>query len=95
MGLIHALLLSLKGCCVYIFDDDAATYDAPSCRRLFCGTTRSAIRSTACQGSWTGGWGFDLIFCTRFGTTAIRTALTAAARGGRLGTFINLFLMRT
>ncbi|MBW4421893.1 MAG: alcohol dehydrogenase catalytic domain-containing protein [Myxacorys californica WJT36-NPBG1] len=84
MGLLHTALLTRKGCRVFLFDDDEATYSqgiaagAVSCEAL------SAVEDTQKQNAWTDGWGFDLVACTRFGARAVTLALSALARGGRI-----------
>lgn len=84
MGLIHALLLSLKGCRVFVFDDDEATYHAARQAGACFAGPLAGLSDPQQRKAWTDGWGFDIICCTRFGAAAIRAALEIAARGARI-----------
>lgn len=84
MGLIHTILLSLKGCCVYLFDDDETTHPiATQAGATFAGEV-ALLSDPENVRRWTEGWGFDLVFCTRFGVRGVEAGLAGAARGGRL-----------
>src|SRR5262249_20244958 len=84
MGLIHTILLTLEGCKVFLVDDDVATH-GPACA---AGARHvgplDTLRGLDPINEFTDGWGFDLVFCTRFGAQAVHTGIRAAARGGRV-----------
>jgi L-iditol 2-dehydrogenase len=84
MGLLHATLLALRGCHVFLFEDDNTTYNAAAAAGVMGCDALSALEDAEKVAFWTDGWGFDVVVCTRFGVRAVRLALAAAARGGRV-----------
>lgn len=84
MGLLHAILLTIRGCTVFLFDDDAETHAPAKTAGARIGGPLKILADASQVEAMTGGWGFDCIFCTRFGADAIQTAIPAAARGGRI-----------
>ncbi|MEP9387673.1 medium chain dehydrogenase/reductase family protein [Mesorhizobium sp. KR9-304] len=84
MGLLHTILLAIRGCAVHVFDDDEVTHGAA----LAAGATAAGPLSQLSDPKWveatTDGWGFDCVFCTRFGADAVTSAIAVAARGARI-----------
>jgi L-iditol 2-dehydrogenase len=84
MGLIHTVLLSLAGCRVFVFDDDAKARrraedaGAHGVGGLF--ETTSSCSAVARVGKW----GADAVFCIRGGAKAIEYGVGLAARGARI-----------
>jgi L-iditol 2-dehydrogenase len=83
MGLLHGLLLGLHGCRVLILEEEAAARAAAEAAGM-AAVPAGLLDDPAALRGLSGGAGFDLVFCTRFGPRGIDAAIRAAARGGRV-----------
>ncbi|WP_348630166.1 medium chain dehydrogenase/reductase family protein [Rhizobium sp. CIAT894] len=84
MGLLHSILLTTKGCDVYLFDDDVATHGPVMSTGAHATGSVHSLSDPKLVERLTDGWGFDCIFCTRFGVRGIQGAIAAASRGARI-----------
>jgi L-iditol 2-dehydrogenase len=86
MGLLHVILLTLKGVRVLVFDNDVAGLEqARASGADYVGSLDDTMIDVV--KGLTNGWGAHTIFCTRGGSTAIEWAIRLAARNGRVVLF--------
>lgn len=84
MGLLHTVLLSIRGCRVIVVDRDATTHDAAIRAGASIFGPLKVLSDRDQLQSLTDGWGPDLVFCTRFGSWAVEAAVRVVGRGGRI-----------
>lgn len=90
MGIIHTVLLRMKGCRVIVCEDDVENHHA-----IGAAGASFVLPLTSDEGveevlRITNGKGADALFCTRGGTKIIERAVRMATRGGRIVLFQSL-----
>ncbi|NCJ07532.1 alcohol dehydrogenase catalytic domain-containing protein [Synechococcales cyanobacterium C] len=83
MGLLHVILLTLRGVRVLVFDNDVTGLErACAAGADHAGPLNATLTETVSD--LTQGWGAQAVFCTRGGSVAIEWAIWSAARNGRV-----------
>jgi L-iditol 2-dehydrogenase len=86
MGLLHTVLLSQAGCRVLVLDDDPdALSRAQAAGAAWTGPLTPQALAAVLE--LTGGWGAEMVFCSRGGDLGLQLAARLAARAARVVLF--------